>query len=443
MQAPSVAPVPPPLLRNWTPRRVFLSTVSVVAVIVGFYLMYRFSNVLFVLFVGAVLATAMRPAVLWLERRRVPQWAGVLLIYLALALAVAGFFATLVPLLAEQGSRMVQEVPTFYQERREDLRGANSQLLRRIGNNLPEQLDFSLVAGTTRQQAEATGNQESVVSQGVGYLASFSWSLFSFVAVFLIGYFWTLDRDQIVRAGLLIVPIDSRAAAQGLWDSAEQKVGGYVRGQALLMLSIGVLSGIAFFAIGAPSALIMAVLAGVLEAVPYVGPLIAVVVAALIALAEAPDKLWWVIGASLVIQQIENSILVPRIMGRAVGVNAIVTLLGIAAFGSLLGVGGALLAIPLSAIVQVFLDHWVLHRDAQPLASIDGRDRTALVRYQAQDLAQDLRERIRARPSSGDDDEDSFEEQIEAVVGDIDQILVQVSTPAAPQTVSAPAGGTF
>lgn len=441
MQAPSVAPVPPPLLRNWTPRRVFLSTVSVVAVIVGFYLMYRFSNVLFVLFVGAVLATAMRPAVLWLERRHVPQWAGVLLIYLALALAVVGFFATLVPLLAEQGSRMVQEVPTFYQERREDLRGANSQLLRRIGNNLPEQLDFSLVAGTTRQQAEATGNPDSVVSQGVGYLASLSWSLLSFIAVFLIGYFWTLDRNQIVRAGLLIVPIDGRETARALWDSAEQKVGGFVRGQALLMLSIGVLSGIAFFAVGAPSALVMAVLAGVFEAVPYIGPLIALVVAALIALAEAPDKLLWVIGASLVVQQIENSILVPRIMGRAVGVNPLVTLLGFAAFGSLLGILGALLAIPLSAIVQVFLDHWVLHREAQPLTAIEGRDKTALVRYQAQDLAQDLRERIRAREGGADDDEDSFEERIEAIVGDIDRLLVQASAPATPQAFSAPAGG--
>ena len=441
MQAPLSAPATPPVLRNWTPRRVFLTTLSVVAVIAGFYLMYRFSGVLFVLFVGAVLATAMRPAVLWLERRHVPQRIGVLLLYFALALAFAGFVATLVPLLVDQGSRIVEQVPTFYQERRDDLRGSGSVILRRIGNNLPAQLDFSLVAGTTQQQAEATGDQESVVSQGFGFLSSLSWGLLSFIAVVLIGYFWTLDRDQIVRAGLLIVPIDNRAAAQTLWDSAEQKVGGYVRGQALLMLSIGVLSAIAFFAIGVPSALVMALLAAVLEAVPYVGPLLAALVAALITLAEAPDKLWWVIGAALAIQQIENVLLVPRIMGRTVGVNPLVTLLGIAAFGSLLGFLGALLAIPLSAIVQVLLDHWVLNRDAQPTAMIEGRDKAALVRYQAQDLAQDLRERIRARTAGPHDDDDTFEERIEAVVGDIDQLLVQVSAQVTPQAVSAPGGG--
>ena len=427
MQAPvPVVPAPPPFVRRWTPRRVFLATLAVVSVVAGFYLLYLFSNVLFVVFVAAVFATAMRPAVLWLERRRIPLWGGVLLIYLALAAVGVGVLAVMIPLLADQGTQMVNRIPGYYTDLRDELQTSNSHILRRVGNNLPARLDLSSAAGTTQQQATAAGEQESMVAQAVGAIRSVGWSLFGFIAIFLIAYFWTLDRDQIVRTGLLIVPIDYREEALALWDTVEQKVGAYIRGQALLMLSIGVLSTIAFFLIGLPSALILGVLAGILEAIPFLGPILTALVAVMLTLAEAPDKIWWVVGATVAIQQVENAFLVPRIMDRTVGVNAIVTLLAIAAFGTLLGLLGAILSIPMAAIIQVLLDHWVLHRDEVPV-TIEGRDKVAVVRYQAQDLAQDLRERIRARPAEGDDD-DTFEERLEAVVGEIDQLLMQVST---------------
>lgn len=441
MQAPIVSSsAPPPFVRRWNPRRVIAATLSIVAVVVGFYLLYIFSNVVFVLFVAAVMATAMRPAVLWLEQRGLPQWGGVLLIYLLLALITAGIFATLVPLLIDQGAQIVQDAPGYYQEARTGLQESNSQIVRRIGNNLPAEVSLSSLGGTTQQQATATGEEQSLVVQAVNYIRSFTWTLFGLIAVFLIAYFWTLDREQIVRAGLLIVPIDSRPVATEIWEASELKVGAYVRGQALLMLIIAVLSGIAFFAIGLESALILAVLAGIFEAIPYIGPILTAAIAVLLTLAEAPDKIWWVIGAVAVIQQIENAILVPRIMDRTVGVNAIVTLLAIAAFGSLLGILGAILAIPLAAIIQVLLDHWLLQREGHQGAVIEGRDKAAVVRYQAQDLAQDIRGRIRARPVDEDQDDDSFEERIEALVGELDELLVQVSTPTAPQTVSAPGG---
>jgi hypothetical protein len=128
-------------------------------------------------------------------------------------------------------------------------------------------------------------------------------------------------------------------------------------------------------------------------------------------------------------------------MDRSVGVNPLVTLLAIAAFGTLFGVAGAILAIPLAAIIQVLLDAWVLSREAQQTTEIEGRDKAAVVRYQAQDLAQDIRERIRARPTDQEQDgDDSIEERIEALVGEIDGLLVRASTVVAPQTISAPGG---
>ena len=444
MQAPQPASVTTvPDSRRWVPRRVILATLAVVSVLAGFYLLYRFSNVLFIVFIAAVLATAMRPAVLWLERRHIPQRLGILLIYASLLAVTIGIVVAMVPLLAEQGAGLVEDVPTYYQDFRSQLTESNSQILRRLGRSMPEQLNvgpFVTAAQDTvggqaveptspEQQAEAA-DEQSVVGQAFGYVRSITWTIFGVLAVFLIAFFWTLDHDRVIRSSLLIIPVDQREEARELWETVEQKVGGYVRGEALLMLSIGVLSSISFLIIGAPSALLMGVLAGLFEAIQVVGPILSTVVAVIITLTAAPDKVIWVLGACLVIQQLENAVLVPRIMGRTVGVNPLVTLLAITAFGSLLGILGAILAIPLAAIIQVLLDHWLLNREAQPAAAIEGRDKTAVVRYLAEDLANDLRERIRDKPTDQDHSDDSFEEEMEILVGNVNEMLERLATPS-------------
>ena len=260
--------------------------------------------------------------------------------------------------------------------------------------------------------------------------------MFGAIAVTLITFFWIVDRERIVRAGLLVVPVDRREFARDLWDTLEDKVGAFIRGQALLCLSIGILSGIAFFAIGLPNALLLAVLAGVLEAVPYIGPIATAVFAVVLTLAQAPDKIVWVLGACLVIQQLENAVLVPRIMDRAVGVNAVVTLLSIAAFGTLLGIGGAIMAIPLAVILQVLVDRFLFSTETEPVQEIEGRDQVSLLRYQAQDLARDLRERI--KEYGGERDDLLIEEQIEALVGELDEILESMRTPSPPRGEGQP-----
>lgn len=406
---------------TWHPRRVIVATLVVVMVGVGFWLLYRFSTIVFVLFVAAVLATAIRPAVLWLERRRVPTWLGTLLVFMLIAGFMAGVLAVLAPLLIGQVSALAVELPQYYSGFREWLGSTTIPLMRSLAFQLPPELPL----GT--QPAAEGQDQVTAVSQAFGYLRAASWGLVGMIAIALITFFWIVDREQIVRAGLLIMPIDRRTAAREIWDILEEKVGAFVRGQALLCLSIGVLSAIAFVLIGLPNAILLAVLAGILEAVPYIGPIATAVLAVSLTIAQSPEKLWWVVGACIAIQQVENAVLVPRIMGRTVGVNAVVTLLAIAAFGSLLGLGGAIMAIPLAVIIQVLVERLLLNTAQQPVAEIAGRDQVALLRYQAQDLAGDLRERIKEHDEH--DDDSIIEEDLEAVVGEIDELLRAMATP--------------
>jgi predicted PurR-regulated permease PerM len=140
-----------------------------------------------------------------------------------------------------------------------------------------------------------------------------------------------------------------------IWHEIESKLGGFVRGQGLAMLAIGVASGIGYELIGVPNALALAVLAGVLEAVPMLGPILAAVPAVLVALPIGLNTALLVVGLAAVLQMTENYVLIPRIMDKTVGVSALVNILAVLAFGALYGFAGILIAIPMAAAIQVLL----------------------------------------------------------------------------------------
>jgi hypothetical protein len=157
-----------------------------------------------------------------------------------------------------------------------------------------------------------------------------------------------------------------------------------------------------------------------------IGPILGAFPAALAALAISPDKLIWVFLSTVVIQQFENSVLVPRVMRRAVGVNPFVTLVAIFAFSSLFGLAGAFMAIPMAAIIQLALNHFVFHPvDVEPDNS-PGRDFASRLRYEAQDLVQDLRKQARVAkggPESRIKQIDHVMDEIESIVTDLDVLL--------------------
>ena len=150
--------------------------------------------------------------------------------------------------------------------------------------------------------------------------------------------------------------------------------------------------------------------------------------AALVALSLGPDKLAWVVVATLVIQQLENSLLVPRVMRRAVGVNPFVSLLALFAFSSLLGIAGALMAIPMAALIQLLLNRFVFDRGAMEPEVSTGRDRGSRLRYEAQDLVEDLRKQARLAKEGSDrsvEQIDQVMDEIETLTTDLQLLLAE------------------
>jgi len=420
---------PPVQQYNWTFRRVASATLVLVLVLLGFWLLYRFYQVVFILFIAIVIGTVIRPLVTWLHHRGLPRIAGIILVYLLLLALLISFVLLLFPLIVKQGTTIAAEMPVFYLGLREWMANNPNQVIVRLGTFLPATIPGLASVQPTGAQVLASAGQ------ALGYVTSAVKVIFIAIVFLFLVFYWTLDGTRIIKSLLMLVPRDQRESIGGLISAMETKLVFFIAGQGLLCLVIGILALIAYLLIGLPNALVLAFVAGVFEAVPMIGPLLGAVPAGLVALSIAPSKLIWVIVATVIIQQLENILLVPRIMRKAVGVNPFVTLLALFAFSSLFGIAGALMAIPMAAIIQLVLDRFVFHPSTMEPEVSPGRDQASRLRYEAQDLASDLRKQARLTKGGSElrvKQIDKVMDEIETITTDLDALLAQVHTPGAP-----------
>jgi len=415
---------PPSQPYDWSFRRVVWATLVLISVILGFWLLYRFNQVVFILFIAIVIGTVIRPAVAWLYQRGLPRIAGVILVYLLLFLLLAGFLLLLFPLISEQSTTIAATMPGYYQNLRGWLANNPNQILVGLSEFLPATLPNLKPVQQTGQELMASAGQVA------GYLRSLAKLIFLAIVILVLAFYWTLDGPRIIQSFLLLLPQGQRESIRDLFSAMESRVGFYIVGQGILCLVIGIMALLAYRLIGLPNALVLALIAGVLEAVPMIGPLLGAIPAGLVALSIAPDKLIWVIVATVIIQQLENSLLVPRVMSKAVGVNPFVTLLALFAFSSLFGLAGALMAIPMAAMIQLALNHFVFQTATVEMEVSEGRDYASRLRYEAQDLIQDLRKQARLQKRGSDLTVKQLEQvmdEIETIATNLDALLARTN----------------
>ena len=420
---------PPSQPDNWTFRRVVWATLVLVFVALGFWLLYRFNQVVFILLIAIMLGTVIRPVVTWLNRRGLPRTPGVILVFLLLLAILVGFVLLAVPLIVAQATTIAAAMPGYYHDLRGGMANYPNQWILQLSAFLPVTLPGLTLLQSTGQLTMATA------VQAWGYVVSAANIIFGAMVLLLLAFHWTLDGPRIIQSFLPLVPTGQRESIGELISAMETKVGYYIAGQAVLCLVIGILALFSYLLIGLPNVLVLALLAGVMEAIPLVGPLLGIIPAGLVALSIGPDRLVWVIVATLVIHQTENYLLAPRVMRKAVGVNPFVSLLAFFAFGSLLGLGGMLVAIPMAAIIQLLLDQFVFHKGTLESEASPGRDLASRLRYESQELAQGLQKQARFKKSGSAQrvkQMDQVLDEIETITTDLDALLAQVHTPEAP-----------
>jgi predicted PurR-regulated permease PerM len=386
------------------------------AMAAGAWLLYQLLDVVLLVFLGVTLAAALQPWHTRLCGLGVPRGLAVLLIYLLFAVLLAGLAVLAVPALIDELGQLLSTVPEKYGALLTSLRDSDTRVLRMLGQRLPPFESLPTVGLLTAESVRG------IFGLTTGALALLTWV----VTVLAVAFYWTLDVPRLERLVLSMLPVARRARVLGAWREIESKLGAYLRAQGIAMLVVGTASGIGYVLIGLPNPLALAVLAGLFEGVPLLGPFLAAVPALLAALALGTTPVLLTLGWSTVVQLIESNVLVPRLMSHAVGVSPLVSLVAILAFGSTYGILGVFIAVPLAAVVQVVLDRFVL--DAAPESSASDPEALAGLRSRALTLRQRVRLRLRGRTVRMGIDPETPEHVVDAVDQQMEEAVERIAT---------------
>ncbi|MBV9354890.1 MAG: AI-2E family transporter [Chloroflexi bacterium] len=341
------------IVHRLPPGEVLRATLVIIAVLLGTYFLWRIQEVLFLLFVAILLAGAVEPLVNRLRRGPFSRGAGVLVVYSAILIALAIPIYLIIPNAVAQAAAFTESLPDRLVALQPEVGSLQPRFVGEAASSLLDQL-------IARVQTPAAPPQEQIVEAGT----TLGHTLIDVVSVFVLSFYWLVERAAIKRVLLRAVPARRARDVNTVWLEVEEKLGGWMRGEAVLMATIGFAAGIGYLVIGLPNAALLGVIAGLMEVVPLVGPFLAFTPAVLVALALDPPRAIAVVLYALLIQQIESNVLVPRVMGHTVGVSPLTVLLGILIGSTLAGLPGAFVAVPLAAAIPVIVAHVFQSEDA-------------------------------------------------------------------------------
>jgi predicted PurR-regulated permease PerM len=331
-------------------RKAAVSTIVVIAIVALALALWKLKIVIALVFLGFVLAAAMRPGVDRLAAWRVPRPAGVALHYLAIVGALALILWLVVPRAVDQVSQALGGVPTSRKELNQQTKhskGIKHQVLSAVQTRLTKLPK----AGSIFHGAVAVGLRAFEVLIGI-------------VFVFATAAYWIFERERAIRLVGSLVPRKHRRVLRDTWELIDLKLGAFVRGQLLLIAFVATVLSVAFWAIGLPFWLLIGVSAGIVEIVPVIGPLAAGALAVAVGLTVS----WHLALAAgivvLLVRLLEDYVVIPRVMGHVTGISPLVVLIGVTSIGLLFGGFYVLLATPILAVLVTLLD--VIVRDKDP-----------------------------------------------------------------------------
>lgn len=315
--------------------------------VVMMWMLYHVRGALLLIYVAAVVAIGLSPLVSTLERRedqltrhRVPRWLAILAIYLLILGTLVAIGMLVVPPLGQQMRELWTAVP--------DLLHRGQQWLIERGF-----LSRELSVREAVERAPVGGGD--AVSTVVDALWGLIGGIAGLVTILILAFYFLVDAETIVNTFVRLFPRGKRRRVDDACRRVTTKVSAWLGGQLLLGGIIGASAALGLWLMGVPYFYVLALIAAIGELIPIVGPLLAAVPAIAVAFSVSPGLALGVTVFFVAQQQFENHVLVPKVMERQVGVSAVVVVLALLIGGSLLGVVGAVLAVPTAAILHVLV----------------------------------------------------------------------------------------
>lgn len=305
--------------------------VAIALVACGWFL-FEIKGILIIVFISYIIMAAFSPLVDYLKKKGIPATLAVLLPYIL----TVGFFTVLIfpliPFFISQIQSLLISFPIY---------------LNQATGLFSIQIDRSEINSLFTSELNTIGKSALEITK-----SAFG-GLFSIFAIMVLSFYLLIDRDRIKYFISLLFPKGSHEKVFFTLSQIEEKLGGWIRGQIILSLVMGLIIMTALTLLGLEFALPLALLAGMLEIIPTLGPILAATPAVIVALNTSPTMAITIVVLYTVVQFLENHILVPRIMGKAVGLHPIIIILSIMIGGKLMGVPGALLSIPFISLLVV------------------------------------------------------------------------------------------
>ena len=308
--------------------------------------LYLVRGALLLIYMSALVAIGLAPIASAIERWRLPRghlprWAAILIIYLLFLGALAGVAVLVIPPLVDQARELWAALPQMLSQGQQWL----------IDRGL---LNREVSLSEAVEQAPVGGSD--AVGTVVGAIWGFVGGIFGLLTILILAFYFLLDANNIVRGFVRLFPRDERRRVEDACRRISHKVSAWLGGQLLLAGIIGGSAALGLFLMGVPYFYVLALIAGIGEMIPIVGPLLSAIPAVAVAFTVSPTLALGVAIFFLVQQQIENHVLVPKVMEKQVGVSAVIVIIALLVGGSLLGIVGAILAVPTAAIMQVLFE---------------------------------------------------------------------------------------
>ena len=319
-----------------------------ILVLLGLWLLFVTRDILVLLFVVIIIVAALSPTVdRW--ARYLTRPGAVVAIFLLVFAVLTLIFSLIIPPFVDQLRDFSLNLPLYADQLS---RSNNPDFIDSLVSILKDNLN------TISSQLSNVG--ANILSKTAGVISG----VVAVVTIMVLSFYLLLEEEGVKKIYRGILPDEWHAPISEITRKIAVELGDWLRGQLILMGVVGLLTTLGLLVIGHPYALTLGIWSGITEVIPIVGPWIGAVPGVVVGLTESPLQGFLALVVYLIVQQLENTVLVPKIMGKAVGLNPFVVIVAILIGGKLYGLLGVLLSVPLAAAISVIVDDWAVIRQA-------------------------------------------------------------------------------
>ncbi len=324
------------------PRKIEIShrTIIFIAFLVGFlWFIYFIRDIILQLFVAILIMSILNPTVTKLQKIKIPRLVSVLIVYFLILGFISVSLAFMIPPFIEQTTTFANSLPKYF-----------------------EDLDIPPSVAETMAR-EVTILFSGLPSQIIKISVSIFSNVLSILAVFIFALYFLITREKLdEQIAKLFKNGESKEKIDRVINKMEEKLGGWARGEIVLMVLVGLLTYTGLTIIGVPFAIPLALIAGILEIIPSIGPIAAAIPAIIVGFGVSTLTGLATAALGILVQQIENYVFVPKVMEKSVGVHPIITLLSLIIGFKIAGVVGAMLSVPIAITSKILLEEFVFSR---------------------------------------------------------------------------------